>query len=77
MVQIGAYSSTALADRGYGEIASAFPGPMAGKAKQVESLTREGKTLYRGLISGFANRGAAQAFCDTLKASGRTCLVRG
>jgi hypothetical protein len=77
MVQIGAYSSTALADRGYGEVASAFPGPMAGKSKQVESLTRDGKTLYRGLIAGFANRGAAQAFCDTLKASGRTCLVRG
>ena len=77
MVQIGAYSSTALADRGYSEVAAAFPGPMAGKSKRVETLARDGKTLYRGLIGGFASRSAAQAFCDTLKASGRTCLVRG
>jgi hypothetical protein len=77
-VQIGAFSSTALADKGYADIAKAFPGPMAGKAKRVETVTREGQApLYRGLIGGFANRDAAQAFCNTLKAAGRNCLVRG
>lgn len=77
-VQIGAFSSTALADKGYADIAKAFPAPMAGKAKRVETVTREGQTpLYRGLIGGFANREAAQAFCNTLKAAGRSCLVRG
>ncbi|HTI67435.1 MAG TPA: SPOR domain-containing protein [Caulobacteraceae bacterium] len=77
-VQIGAFSSTALADKGYGDIAKAFPGPMAGKSKRVEPVTRDGQApLYRGLIGGFASREAAQAFCNTLKAAGRTCLVRG
>jgi len=77
LVQIGAYSSTALADRGFSEVSAAFPGQMSGKSTRVETLARDGKTLYRGLIGGFANRGAAQAFCETLKASGRVCLVRG
>jgi cell division protein FtsN len=78
MVQIGAFSSTALADKGYGDVAKAFPAQMAGKSKKVETVTREGQSpLYRGLIGGFADRGAAQAFCNTLKAAGRTCLVRG
>lgn len=76
-VQIGAYSSSALADKGYSEVAAAFPSQMAGKSKRVEPLARDGKTLYRGLIGGFSTRGDAQAFCATLKASGRTCIVRG
>ena len=78
MVQIGAFTSAALADKGYSDIAAAFPGPMGGKGKRVEPVAREGAaTLYRGLVTGFASRAAAQAFCDQLKASGRTCLVRG
>ena len=76
-VQIGAFSSTALADKGFSEVLAAFPGPMAGKAKRVEPLQRDGKTLYRGLITGFSSHGAALAFCESLKASGRSCLVRG
>jgi hypothetical protein len=76
MVQIGAYTSTTLADKGYSDIAGAFPAQMAGKSKKVESVSRDGKTLYRGLIAGFGSRGAAQAFCDTLKGSGRSCIVR-
>jgi len=77
MVQIGAFSSTALAEKGYSDVAAAFPSQMAGKSRRVEPLSRDGKTLYRGLIAGFSDRGAAQAFCDALKAAGRTCLVRG
>lgn len=78
MVQIGAFSSTALADKDYGDIAAKFPGPMAGKSKRVEIVAREGApSLYRGLIAGFANREAATAFCNALKAAGRNCLVKG
>ena len=76
-VQIGAFSSTALADKGFGEIAKGFPAPMAGKTKRIEPLERDGKTLYRGLIQGFPDKAAATSFCATLKAAGRTCLVRG
>jgi hypothetical protein len=76
-VQIGAFSSTALADKGFSEVAAAFPGPMAGKAKKVEALQHDGKTLYRGLITGFSSHASAEAFCATLKAAGRSCIVRG
>ena len=76
-MQIGAFSSTALADKGYSEVAAAFPGTVAGKSKKVEQLERDGKTLYRTSVVGFASRGAAQAFCDALTARGKRCLVKG
>ena len=76
MVQIGAYSSTALADKDFAEVLTTFPKPMAGKTKRIEPVERDGKTLFRGLIVGF-DKGAAQAFCATLKAAGRACIVRG
>jgi hypothetical protein len=76
-VQIGAYSSEALADKGYREVASAFPTFMDGKAKHVEQLDRDGKTLFRTSVAGFASRSSAAAFCAALKASGHVCLVKG
>jgi hypothetical protein len=76
-VQIGAYSSAALADKGYQEVATAFPTFMGGKSKRVEPLERDGKMLYRTSVSGFASHSSAQAFCAALKASGHVCLVKG
>jgi hypothetical protein len=77
LVQIGAFSSNALADKGWQDIASAFPGPMAGKFKKVEPLAKDGSTLYRTSISGWADKASAQAFCAQLKAAGRACFVKG
>ena len=77
VVQIGAFSSTALADKGYADVSAALPGRMGGKAKHVQSLDKDGTTLYRTWLSGFATRADAQAFCEALKAKGKTCLVKG
>jgi len=77
LVQIGAYSSDALASKGWSDVARAYPGPMSGKTKQVVPVERDGSTLYRTSIGGFASRAEAAAFCDQLKASGKTCIVKG
>ncbi|WP_217433786.1 SPOR domain-containing protein, partial [Caulobacter sp. S45] len=77
VVQIGAFSSSALADKGYADVSSALPGKMSGKAKHVLPLDKDGTTLYRTWLSGFATRADAQAFCEALRAKGKTCLVKG
>jgi hypothetical protein len=77
VVQIGAFSSSALADKGYADVSAALPGRMSGKAKHVQPLDKDGTTLYRTWLSGFASRADAQAFCEALKAKGKTCLVKG
>jgi cell division protein FtsN len=75
-VQIGAFSSTALADKGWSDVATLAPAAMAGKGRKVEALSKDGKTLYRAYVTGFASRDTAQAFCDRLKAAGKACFVK-
>lgn len=75
-VQIGAVSSTALADRAWNEAVAAAPGLAAGKGKSVERIERDGGALYRTAVTGFASRADAQAFCERLKAAGKACFVR-
>lgn len=75
-VQIGAFSTAALADRGWSDIAKAFPKPMADKTKSVEPLPKDGGTLYRTAIGGFTSKADADAFCASLKAAGKTCFVK-
>ena len=77
VVQIGAFSSSALADKGYADVSAALPDQMSGKAKHVQPLDKDGTTLYRTWLSGFGTRADAQAFCEALKAKGKTCLVKG
>lgn len=47
-----------------------------GLQAQVEPAQVRGRTVYRGVISGFGSRDQARAFCETLKRSGRDCLAR-
>lgn len=75
IVQIGAYSSTALADEEAGKVAARFPQYTAGRATRVERVDRDGTTFYRAMFTGFA-RADAQAFCNAMKAAGRDCIVR-
>jgi cytoskeletal protein RodZ len=76
VVQIGAFSSAALASKGWSDIAAAYPSDMAGKGKLVETVDRDGKTLWRGAVSGFGSRADAVAFCSKIKADGKNCIVR-
>lgn len=76
VVQFGAFSSTELASSEWAKLAKAYPSAMSGKGRLVESVERNGKTLFRGAVSGFASRADAVAFCAKLKADGRACIVR-
>ncbi len=76
VVQIGAVSSTALADKAWTDAVAVAPGLAAGKGKSVEKIDKNGGTLYRTAVTGFASRDAATAFCDKLKAAGKSCFVR-
>jgi len=74
--QIGAFSSTALADKGWHDTAKFDPGAMTGKGKQVQSVSVNGKTFYRAYVTGFPSRAAAEAFCGKLKAAKKPCIVK-
>ena len=75
-VQIGAFSSTAIADREYAVVAGRFGQYASGAEKRVtEVTTSSGSTLYRTAFSGLSRERAA-AFCNALKAAGRDCIVR-
>ncbi|WP_340647184.1 SPOR domain-containing protein [Phenylobacterium sp.] len=75
-VQIGAFSTSALADKGWSDAARIAPGATAGKGKRVEAIQKDGATLYRTSVTGFASRADATAFCDQLKAAGKSCFVK-
>ena len=76
VVQIGAVSSTALADKAWKDAVAAAPGLGAGKGKSVEKIEKNGGTLYRTAVTGFASKADAQAFCAKLTAAGKSCFVR-
>jgi len=75
-VQIGAVSSTALADKAWSEAVAVSPGMAAGKGKGVEKIDKDGHVLYRTAVTGFASRAQAAAFCAKLKAAGKACFVK-
>ena len=75
-VQIGALSSTALADKAWNEAVAIAPGSAAGKGKSVQQIETNGSTLYRTAVTGFGSRAEAAAFCEQLKAAGKSCFVR-
>lgn len=76
MVQIGAFTSPALADKGWNDAAAIAPGAAAGKGKKVETVVKDGVTLYRTLVTGFPSRDEAAAFCNRLKAASKSCFVK-
>lgn len=76
LVQIGALSSPALADKAWADAVRLAPGLAAGKGKKVEAVDKNGTTLYRTSVTGFASREAAKAFCEAISASGKSCFVK-
>ena len=75
-MQIGAFSSTAIADREYAAVAGRFPQFASGAQKRVQEVTASnGSTVYRTTFTGLS-RERAVAFCDALRAAGRDCIVR-
>jgi len=75
-VQIGAFSSTAVADREYAAVAARFPQFAQGAGKRVQEVTASnGSTVYRTTFTGLS-RERASAFCAALREAGRDCMVR-
>jgi len=75
-VQIGAFSSQSQADQGYNDAGRIAGVDIAGKFKYVEPIQKNGSTLYRTSVRGFASRAQAAAFCAELKAAGKNCFVK-
>ena len=75
-VQIGAFSSTAVADREYAAIAGRFPAFARGATKRVQEVTASnGSTVYRTTFTGLSPE-RARAFCQAIRDGGGDCLVR-
>ena len=75
-VQIGAFASTAAADREYAALAGRYPQFARVAEKRVQEVTTStGTTVYRTTFTGLS-RESAQAFCTAIKAGGGDCLVR-
>ena len=73
--QIGAFSSRALAEKGYADVGKLVS--VSGRGKRIEAVERGDSTLYRTTVTGFADRDAAKAFCSALSAKGHACIVKG
>jgi outer membrane biosynthesis protein TonB len=76
LVQVGALSSPALADKAWSDVARQMGAWMSGKTRKVETTSKDGKTFYRAYVGGFADHAAATSFCSALKAKGTFCIVR-
>jgi hypothetical protein len=74
-VQIGAFSSAAIADAEFAKTRAAFAALTAKKPKHVEKATVNGHTYFRTAFTGFT-RPQAQAFCEALRAASKACIVR-
>ncbi len=75
-VQIGAFSTTAIADREYASVAARFPQFARNASKRVQEVTASnGSTVYRTTFTGLSSDDA-RAFCAAIKSGGGDCLVR-
>jgi hypothetical protein len=73
--QIGAFSTAAMSQDAWRALKAAQPDQTRGLSNATTAVAVHGRTVYRALVEGFPSSEAAAAFCRTLKASGRPCLV--
>ena len=74
-VQIGAYTSTDIANTEYAKVASAYGLFVGGAGKRVEKVITPNGTFYRTAFTGLS-ADKAKSFCSALKASGHDCIVK-
>lgn len=75
LVQLGAFSSAAAAEKAWNLYSKRF-GVLSGFSSASSKVTVNGKTLVRLAASGFGNQAAASAACSQIKSMGGVCLVR-
>ena len=76
-VQILASPTAAEAERALATLKARLPDALAGLKTEVVTVQAGSVTHHRAIVSGFTAAGDASRFCQTLKAAGRTCFVRG
>ena len=75
LVQLGAFSSAAAAEKAWNQYSKRF-GVLTGFSSASSKVTVNGKTLIRIAASGFGNRTTANSACQQIKSMGGVCLVR-
>ena len=73
-LQLGAFSTSAKANSVWDEYAKRFK-YLSGLGKAVQSVERNGTTLYRLRATGVADRATAEDLCSRLKVAGVECVV--
>ncbi|WP_372707384.1 SPOR domain-containing protein [Brevundimonas sp.] len=75
-VQIGAFSTTNLADQQFSAIMGRYPQFTRGATKRVQEVTASnGSTVYRTTVTGLS-REQATGLCGAIKSAGGDCIVR-
>ncbi|HYZ48496.1 MAG TPA: SPOR domain-containing protein [Sphingomonas sp.] len=75
VVQLGAFSSQGAAEGAWSQ-AVARVDALASMTPSAATFAKDGRTLYRLSVGGFATRVGAAAFCERLRARGGQCFVR-
>jgi Flp pilus assembly protein TadD len=75
VVQLGAFSNEANAERAWLEASAAYG--LEGRRPLTTTIEINGRTLNRVSVSGFASAGDAQRLCGQIRTQGGACFVRG
>jgi Flp pilus assembly protein TadD len=75
VVQLGAFSNEANAERAWLEASAHFG--LEGRRPLTTTIDINGRTLNRVSVSGFASAGDAQRLCGQIRSQGGACFVRG
>ncbi len=75
VVQIGAFSNAANAERAWQEAERRFG--LASEQPVTMTFDHQGRLLHRVAISGFASRADANRQCASIRSRGGECFVRG
>jgi hypothetical protein len=75
VVQIGAYSNAANAERAWQEAERRFG--LASEQPVTMTFDHNGRLFHRVAVSGFASRADANRLCGSIRQRGGECFVRG
>lgn len=75
VVQLGAFSNEANAERAWLQAAHRFG--LEGRSPLTATIDIDGRTLHRVSVSGFASAADAQRLCGRIQGQGGVCFVRG
>lgn len=76
VVQVVSSPDAADARQTLASLRSRHPDALQALETRVEPAQVRGRTVYRGVVAGFASSDQATDFCAALKRSGRDCLAR-